>query len=67
LEALSGGAATPLSGFGMAFLIGFGTSHGVFLRVLSVPCSVPYGRLGPQTGSAGLRRCLGAAQQTRRG
>jgi hypothetical protein len=62
LEAFSGGAATALSGFGMTFLIGFGTTHEVFLRGLSMPCSVPYGRLGLQTRSARLRRCLGAAR-----
>jgi hypothetical protein len=32
-EALLRLQATALSGFGVAFLIGFGTSHGVLLRV----------------------------------
>jgi hypothetical protein len=31
LEAFSGSAATTLSGFGVALLIGFGPSHGVLL------------------------------------
>jgi hypothetical protein len=43
LEAFSGGATTALSGFGVAFLIGFGTDHSVLLRGLSLPC----GSLGP--------------------
>ena len=43
--------ATALSSFGVAFLIGFGTGHHVLLRVLSLPCCVPCGSLGPQTGS----------------
>jgi len=53
LEAFRGGAATALSGFGVAFLIGCGTSHGVLLQVWSVPCGVPCGSLGPQTGCQG--------------
>src|SRR5262249_49219040 len=60
-------AATALSGFAVAFLIGFGTSHRVLLRVWCVPCGVPCGRVGPQTGFPGVRWWLGAAWQTRGG
>jgi class 3 adenylate cyclase len=67
LEACRGGAATALSGFGVTFLIGFGTSHGVLLRVLALLRGVPCESLGPQTGSPEVRGCLGAARQTRRG
>jgi class 3 adenylate cyclase/tetratricopeptide (TPR) repeat protein len=34
LEAFSGGTAVALSGFGVAFLIGFGPGHAVLLRLL---------------------------------
>src|SRR5262249_44740398 len=67
LEAFSGGAAAAPSGFGLAFLIGCGTSHGVLLQVWSAACGVPCGSLGPQTEFPGVRRCLGAARPTRRG
>src|SRR5262249_4307330 len=67
LEAFSGGAAPALSGFGVAFLIGCGTSHSVLLRVWSVACGVPCGSLEPQTEFPRVRRCLGAARPTRRG
>ena len=59
--------AATLPGFGVAFLIGCGTSHGVLLQVWSVPCGAPCGSLGLQTGFPGVRRCLDAARQTRRG
>src|SRR5438105_13540896 len=36
------------AGFGVAFLIGCGTSHRVMLRGLSVTCGVPCVVVGPQ-------------------
>src|SRR5713101_1047025 len=60
-------AITAPSGFSVVFLIGFGTSHDVFLRILSLPCGVPCGSLEPQPGSPGGRRCLSATRQTHRG
>ena len=46
-EALLRCAATTLSGFSVAFLIGFGTNHSVLLQGLSLLCGVPCGSLGP--------------------
>jgi hypothetical protein len=37
LQTLLRSEATTLSGFGVAFLIGFGINHAVLLRVSSVP------------------------------
>src|SRR5262249_15314763 len=59
--------ATALSSFSVAFLIGFRTSHSVLLRIVSLPYGVLCERWEPQPGSPGVRRCLGAAQQTCRG
>ena len=63
LEVCSGRMVPAPSGFSVAFLIGFGISYRVLLRVSSVPLGI----LGPQRRFPGLRRCLGAARQTRRG
>ncbi len=50
LETFSGSAATALSSFGVAFLIGCSISHGVWLQILLLPRGVLCGSLGPQTG-----------------
>src|SRR5262249_62069037 len=67
LQTLLGFELAALSGFGLAFLIGFGTSHGVLLRIVSLPYGVLCESWEPPPGFPGVRRCLGAARQTRRG